>query len=194
MTRMRNFLSHSFLFRGSGVLVLAALLIVKRMKHLALRVGKLRSVTLRVCRVRVCRETRIWWGRRGAAACGGWRARRARCCPRSEARGARRPPRPAPTCRTCRTRRTCRARRRRRRPAPVCPTYPTCGRRSRPVHDHVVNIRKNSSVIQLYIHVLRCVCLSSRHALNLLMYRKGIYEYYKIISKIILNLVDCCMW
>lgn len=35
---------------------------------------------LRICRVRVCRETRIWWGRCGAAACGGPRAPPAPFC------------------------------------------------------------------------------------------------------------------
>lgn len=45
-----------------------------------LRVGRSRSVMQRVCRVNVCRETRIWWS---GPACG-VRARRARCCRRCE--------------------------------------------------------------------------------------------------------------
>lgn len=187
MTRMRNLLSHSFLFRGSGVLILAALLIVKRMKHLALRVGKLRSVMLRVCRVRVCRETRIWWGRRGAAACGGRRARRAHCCPRSERARPRRPSR-------VRNMRHAR-RRRRRRPAPSCPTYPTCGRCTHPIQDHSVNKRKNKHTIVLYIDSLMYIYLSSCDTLILLMYRKGIITYYNMILKIILEIIwwiDVC--
>lgn len=62
---------------GSGIV----LLLVKWSQNLDLRVGRLRSVMLRVCRVRVCRETRIWWS---GVVCGG-RGRRARSYPPYEA-------------------------------------------------------------------------------------------------------------
>lgn len=74
----------------SMVASLTNLVPVKWSRNLDLRAGRLTSLMLRVCRVRVCRETRIWWSR-GAAACGG-RALRARSCLRSEPHA---PPTPA---------------------------------------------------------------------------------------------------
>lgn len=47
---------------------------------------------LRVCRVSVCRETRIWWRRCGAPASAAPRAPRPRCCPRREPGPRGRPP------------------------------------------------------------------------------------------------------
>lgn len=63
----------------------------KQSQNLDLRVGNLWSMMVRVCRVRVCRETRIWWSgvaaygaRRAPRAPRAPRARPARCCPSSE--------------------------------------------------------------------------------------------------------------
>lgn len=124
------------------------------------------------------------------AACGGRRARRVRCCPRSEPARLSRTRR---TCRTCRIRRTRRTRRTRsahrtrRRPAPSCPTYPTYGRSRRSL-PNAVHIPKYIKFITLYIK--SSIGLSSREVLTLLMYRKGTNTYYdKIFYKILLNIL-----